>query len=224
MPSSGNRGWRTKPIRANPNDRLQQSYPDSKHTPRILERSNLSARCAAPEKLAGGRAFRLNARVASGLRSDREPKHGLPSARAKQHKQQRAHSSLSLTQPRPHRAMDEFDSFLDDGKDDLFHSVDYPLDPAQSEAAPLPEAGPSFIRPQARRQLGGDKDKDAYDETEFGGFAAFVEHKRRKLHYQRMADVNDLRAGAAQAEDGTSPAEIGSNMFRSVSMLTGIAC
>lgn len=120
--------------------------------------------------------------------------------------------------------MDEFDSFLDDGADDLFQTVDLPAavarpspsrDAPPSAPQPEPLAGPSFLRLNPnRRVLGSEKDQHAYDETEFGGFAAFVRNKRMKLNNQRQADVDDMRARAREGEEGGPVEEIGSNMFR----------
>lgn len=92
--------------------------------------------------------------------------------------------------------MDQYDSFLDDGEDDLFNQLSLPsssahLRPPGQQSEPV--AGPSVIcHNPNRRLLGDDKDKHAYDDLGFGNFSEFVKNKRMKLHNQRSEDVRDL--------------------------------
>ena len=89
--------------------------------------------------------------------------------------------------------MDQFDSFLDDGDDDLFNQLTLPPEPSQGTGSGEDQQAQAVIEANPnRRVLGGDKDKHAYDDNGFGNFSDFVKHKRIKLHNQRTEDVRDL--------------------------------
>lgn len=89
-------------------------------------------------------------------------------------------SDLALSWLDPHLSMDQFDSLLDDGNDELFSRLP---DPSPSTSV-IPH-NPN------RRLLGTDAEAHAYVDNGFGNFADFVKHKRIKLHNQRLEDVRD---------------------------------